>query len=94
MIVLNSVFIDIMVVVVGCDIVYLNVIVVGFGNIEISVGCQLCQEDVGSIVSFGGIVQGDICVGVSIVLMVGNQQIDFVVLCVCYLDFVNFVDLV
>ncbi|WP_251278341.1 hypothetical protein, partial [Enterobacter hormaechei] len=71
---LNTAPTDITVVAAGRDIVHLNATIAGPGNTEISAGRQLRQEDAGSIVSLGGIVQGDTRPGASIALTAGNQQ--------------------
>ena len=61
----------------GRDIIRSNLTVAGPGNVEVSAGRQLRQEEAGSIVSLGGIVQGDTRPGASIALTAGNQAIDF-----------------
>lgn len=89
---LNTAPTDITVAAAGRDIVHLNANIAGPGNTEISAGRQLRQEDAGSIVSLGGIVQGDTRPGASIALTAGNQQIDFAALRARYLDPVNLAD--
>lgn len=89
---LNTAPTDITVAAAGRDVVHLNATIAGPGNTEISAGRQLRQEDAGSIVSLGGIVQGDTRPGASIALTAGNQQIDFAALRARYLDPVNLAD--
>lgn len=89
---LNTAPTDITVVAAGRDIVHLNATIAGPGNAEISAGRQLRQEDAGSIVSLGGIVQGETRPGASIALTAGNQQIDFAALRTRYLDPANLAD--
>ena len=89
---LNTAPADITVAAAGRDIVHLDATIAGPGNTEISAGRQLRQEDAGSIVSLGGIVQGDTRPGASIALTAGNQQIDFAALRARYLDPVNLAD--
>lgn len=61
-------------------------------NVEVSAGRQLRQEEAGSIVSLGGIVQGDTRPGASIALTAGNQGIDFDAVRTRYLDPANLAD--
>ncbi len=89
---LNTAPTDITVAAAGRDIVHLDATIAGPGNTEISAGRQLRQEDAGSIVSLGGIVQGDTRPGASIALTAGNQEIDFAALRARYLDPVNLAD--
>ncbi|WP_313248206.1 filamentous haemagglutinin family protein [Stenotrophomonas indicatrix] len=89
---LNSTATDVSVVDAGRDIVHLDAVVAGPGNLEVSAGRQLRQEDVGSIVTLGGIVQGDARSGASVGLTAGNQQIDFAALRARYLDPANLAD--
>lgn len=89
---LNTAPTDITVVAAGRDIVHLDATIAGPGNAEISAGRQLRQEDLGSIVSLGGIIQGDTRPGASIALTAGNQQIDFAALRARYLDSANLAD--
>ncbi|MEJ6329131.1 filamentous hemagglutinin family protein [Stenotrophomonas maltophilia] len=89
---LNSAPTDITVAAAGRDIVHLDATIAGPGNVEISAGRQLRQEEAGSIVSLGGIVQGDTRPGASIALTAGNQQIDFAALRARYLDPANLAD--
>ncbi|WP_329859235.1 filamentous haemagglutinin family protein [Stenotrophomonas hibiscicola] len=76
----------------GRDIIRSNLTVAGPGNVEVSAGRQLRQEEAGSIVSLGGIVQGDTRPGASIALTAGNQAIDFDALRTRYLDPANLAD--
>jgi len=70
----------------GRDIIRSNLTVAGPGNVEVSAGRQLRQEEAGSIVSLGGIVQGDTRPGASIAVTAGNQHLDFDALRARYLD--------
>ncbi|WP_312308943.1 filamentous haemagglutinin family protein [Stenotrophomonas indicatrix] len=70
----------------GRDIIRSNLTVAGPGNVEVSAGRQLRQEEAGSIVSLGGVVQGDARPGASIAVTAGNQGIDFDALRARYLD--------
>lgn len=70
----------------GRDIIRSNLTVAGPGNVEVSAGRQLRQEEAGSIVSLGGIVQGDARPGASIAVTAGNQHLDFDALRARYLD--------
>jgi len=70
----------------GRDITRSNLTVAGPGNVEVSAGRQLRQEEAGSIVSLGGIVQGDTRPGASIAVTAGNQHLDFDALRARYLD--------
>ena len=76
----------------GRDIIRSNLTVAGPGNVEVSAGRQLRQEEAGSIVSLGGIVQGDTRPGASIAVTAGNQHIDFDALRTRYLDPANLAD--
>ncbi|MDV9043776.1 filamentous haemagglutinin family protein [Stenotrophomonas sp. RAC2] len=76
----------------GRDIIRSNLTVAGPGNVEVSAGRQLRQEEAGSIVSLGGIVQGDMRPGASIALTAGNQGVDFDALRTRYLDLANLAD--
>lgn len=76
----------------GRDIIRSNLTVAGPGNVEVSAGRQLRQEEAGSIVSLGGIVQGDTRPGASIALTSGNQGVDFDALRTRYLDPANLAD--
>ncbi|QXQ00828.1 filamentous hemagglutinin family protein [Stenotrophomonas indicatrix] len=70
----------------GRDIIRSNLTVAGPGNVEVSAGRQLRQEEAGSIVSLGGIVQGDTRPGASVAVTAGNQHLDFDALRARYLD--------
>jgi hypothetical protein len=70
----------------GRDIIRSNLTVAGPGNVEVSAGRQLRQEEAGSIVSLGGIVQADTRPGASIAVTAGNQHLDFDALRARYLD--------
>lgn len=70
----------------GRDIIRSNLAVAGPGNVEVSAGRQLRQEEAGNLVSLGGIVQGDTRPGASIAVTAGNQHIDFDALRARYLD--------
>lgn len=83
---LNATGTDISMISAGRDIVRSSMTVAGPGNAEVSAGRQLRQEEAGSIVSLGGIVQGDTRPGASIALTAGNQHIDFDAVRVRYLD--------
>lgn len=76
----------------GRDIIRSNLTVAGPGNVEVSAGRQLRQEEAGSIVSLGGIVQGDTRPGASIAVTAGNQHLDFDALRTRYLDPANLAD--
>lgn len=76
----------------GRDIIRSNLTVAGPGNVEVSAGRQLRQEEAGSIVSLGGVVQGDARPGASIAVTAGNQGIDFDALRTRYLDPANLAD--
>lgn len=76
----------------GRDIIRSNLTVAGPGNVEVSAGRQLRQEEAGSIVSLGGVVQGDARPGASIAVTAGNQGIDFDALRTHYLDPANLAD--
>lgn len=76
----------------GRDIIRSNLTVAGPGNVEVSAGRQLRQEEAGSIVSLGGIVQGDTRPGASIAVTAGNQHVDFDALRARYLDPANLAD--
>lgn len=84
-------FNDFLLVQVGCDIFYGNFNVVGFGILEISVGCNIFMEDCVVIISFGVVVLGDSWLGVDIVFQVGVVGVDYQVFFECYLDLVNLV---
>ena len=89
---LNNTPTDITVVQAGRDIVQTNVTVAGPGNVEVVAGRQLRQEDAASVVSLGGIVQGDKRPGASVALTAGNQQINFAAIRARYLDPANRAD--
>jgi len=76
----------------GRDIIRSNLTVAGPGNVEVSAGRQLRQEEAGSIASLGGIVQGDTRPGASIAVTAGNQHIDFDAMRARYLDSANLAD--
>ncbi|KAF0806097.1 Filamentous hemagglutinin family outer membrane protein [Alcanivorax sp. S71-1-4] len=58
----------------GRDIVYAEVTVAGPGNLDISAGRQIRQDDVASVQSIGSLVQGDTRPGASIALLAGQAQ--------------------
>lgn len=89
---LNTTGTDISMISAGRDIVRSSMTVAGPGNAEVSAGRQLRQEEAGSIVSLGGIVQGDTRPGASIALTAGNQHIDFDAVRTRYLDPANQAD--
>lgn len=68
---------DMTVVQAGRDIVHTSLTVFGPGDVDVSAGRQLRQEDGGSIVSRGGMIQGDTRPGASIAVTAGNQHIAF-----------------
>ncbi|XFC39252.1 filamentous hemagglutinin family protein [Stenotrophomonas indicatrix] len=76
----------------GRDIIRSNLTVAGPGNVEVNAGRQVRQEEAGSIVSLGGVVQGDTRPGASIAVTAGNQGIDFDALRARYLDSANLAD--
>jgi filamentous hemagglutinin family protein len=76
----------------GRDIIRSNLTVAGPGNVEVNAGRQVRQEEAGSIVSLGGVAQGDTRPGASIAVTAGNQNIDFDALRVRYLDPANLAD--
>lgn len=89
---LNNSGTDLTVVEAGRDIVHANVTVFGPGNVDVSAGRQLRQEDSGSIVSRGGLIQGDTRPGASIAVTAGNQNIAFDAVRARYLDPSNLAD--
>lgn len=89
---LNNSASDVTVLQAGRDIVHANVTVYGSGNVDVSAGRQLRQEDRGSIVSRGGLVQGDTRPGASIAMTAGNQQVDFGAVRARYLDATRLAD--
>lgn len=76
----------------GRDIIRSNLTVAGPGNVEVNAGRQVRQEEAGSIVSLGGVVQGDTRPGASITVTAGNQGIDFDAMRARYLDPANLAD--
>ncbi|OCK47879.1 transporter [Stenotrophomonas maltophilia] len=89
---LNTGSTDMTVVQAGRDIVHTNVTVFGSGDVDVSAGRQLRQEDSGSIVSRGGLIQGDTRPGASIAVTAGNQHIAFDAVRARYLDPSNLAD--
>ncbi|WP_447781736.1 filamentous haemagglutinin family protein [Stenotrophomonas riyadhensis] len=83
---------DMTVVQAGRDIVHTNLTVFGPGNVDVSAGRQLRQEESGSIVSRGGLIQGDTRPGASIAVTAGNQYIAFDAVRARYLDPANLSD--
>ena len=83
---LNTLTTDVTSVVAGRDVVHSRIHVAGPGNVEVSAGRQLRLEDKGSVVTIGGLVQGDTRPGASVAVTAGNQQIDFDALRDRYLD--------
>ena len=85
---------DVSLVQAGRDILYANIQVAGPGNLEVSAGRNLLQENKASIVSIGALVQGDTRPGASIAMMagVGESERDFSVITRRYLNPVNLAD--
>ncbi|MGJ7543782.1 filamentous haemagglutinin family protein [Variovorax sp. LT1R16] len=89
---LNNTATDISIVEAGRDIVHTQIRVAGPGNLEVSAGRQIRQEDKASITTTGGLVQGDTRPGASIAVTAGNQQLDYTALRARYLDWANLAD--
>ncbi len=89
---LNNTATDISIVEAGRDIVHTRIRVAGPGNLEVSAGRQIRQEDKASITTTGGLVQGDTRPGASIAVTAGNQQLDYTALRARYLDRANLAD--
>ncbi|MGF6416711.1 filamentous hemagglutinin family protein [Stenotrophomonas sp. AN71] len=89
---LNNASTDLTVVQADRDIVHTNVTVFGPGDVDVSAGRQLRQEDSGSIVSRGGLIQGDTRPGASIAVTAGNAHIAFDAVRARYLDPSNLAD--
>ncbi|MNR78006.1 Heme/hemopexin-binding protein precursor [compost metagenome] len=92
----NSLFVhnndtDISLVHAGRDILYANIQVAGPGTLEISAGRNLTQDGRASVVSLGGLVQGDTRPGADIALMAGGgiNGPDFSAISKLYLDPAN-----
>ncbi|MFC7286815.1 filamentous hemagglutinin family protein [Herminiimonas glaciei] len=95
----NSLFVhnndnDISLVQAGRDILYANVQVAGPGTLEISAGRNLTQDAKASVVSLGGLVQGDNRPGADIAMMAGGGMNgpDFSAISKLYLDPANQAD--
>ncbi|WP_175626465.1 MULTISPECIES: filamentous haemagglutinin family protein [Oxalobacteraceae] len=95
----NSLFVhnndnDISLVQAGRDILYANVQVAGPGTLEISAGRNLTQDARASVVSLGGLVQGDTRPGADIAMMAGGgiNGPDFSAISKLYLDPANLAD--
>ncbi|WP_282294725.1 filamentous hemagglutinin family protein [Stenotrophomonas sp. PS02289] len=89
---LNNTDTDISIVEAGRDIVHTPIRIAGPGDLEVSAGRQIRQEDRASITTTGGLVQGDTRPGASISVTAGNEQLDFAALRDRYLDPNNLAD--
>ncbi len=89
---LNNTATDISIVEAGRDIVHTPIRIAGPGDLEVSAGRQIRQEDKASITTTGGLVQGDTRPGASISVTAGNEQLDFAALRDRYLDPANLAD--
>ncbi|MNJ94560.1 Heme/hemopexin-binding protein precursor [compost metagenome] len=95
----NSLFVhnndnDISLVHAGRDILYANIQVAGPGTLELSAGRNLTQDSKASVVSLGGLVQGDNRPGADIAMMAGGgiNGPDFSAITKLYLDPANLAD--
>ncbi len=95
----NSLFVhnnenDISLVQAGRDILYANIQVAGPGTLEISAGRNLTQDAKASVVSLGGLVQGDNRPGADIAMMAGGgiNGPDFTAISKLYLNPANRAD--
>ncbi len=89
---LNNTDTDISIVEAGRDIVHTPIRIAGPGDLEVSAGRQIRQEDKASITTTGGLVQGDTRPGASISVTAGNEQLDYAALRARYLDPANLAD--
>lgn len=89
---LNNTGTDISMVEAGRDIVHAQIRVAGPGNVDVSAGRQIRQEDKASITTTGGLAQGDTRPGASIAVTAGNEQLDYAALRARYLDPSNLAD--
>jgi filamentous hemagglutinin family protein len=89
---LNNTDTDISIVEAGRDIVHTPIRIAGPGDLEVSAGRQIRQEDKASITTTGGLVQGDTRPGASISVTAGNEQLDYAALRDRYLDPANLAD--
>ncbi len=95
----NSLFVhnndnDISLVHAGRDILYANIQVAGPGTLELTAGRNLTQDGKASVVSLGGLVQGDNRAGADIAMMAGGgiDGPDFTAITRLYLDPANLAD--
>lgn len=89
---LNNTTTDISTVQAGRDIIHTQISVAGPGDLEVSAGRQIRQEDKASITTTGSLVQGDTRPGASISVTAGNEQLDYAALRARYLDPTNLAD--
>ncbi|WP_421567407.1 filamentous haemagglutinin family protein [Stenotrophomonas sp. PD6] len=89
---LNNTGTDISIVEAGRDIVHTPIRIAGPGDLDVSAGRQIRQEDKASITTTGGLVQGDTRPGASIAVTAGNEQLDYAALRARYLDPDNLAD--
>ncbi len=89
---LNNTVADISIVEAGRDIVHTPIRIAGPGNLDVSAGRQIRQEDKASITTTGGLAQGDTRPGASIAVTAGNEQLDYAAVRARYLDPANLAD--
>ena len=89
---LNNTDTDISIVEAGRDIVHTPIRIAGPGDLEVSAGRQIRQEDKASITTTGSLVQGDTRPGASISVTAGNEQLDHAALRDRYLNPANLAD--